>query len=430
MKLKRDIMPPISDIENINIQYPENLQLDNGIPVYIIKSSAIKSVRLDVLFSAGQWFQAEPFVSTYTNLILREGSKSYSGKEIADKLDYFGVFSENIVQRNKAGMGFFILNKYFDKVLPLIADILQNPSFPLSEFELQKKNTHQKLLVGEEKVAFLAAKKYRSAIYGNTHPLGFEVKPEDALKTEIESLQKFAAEHYTQNNCSIILSGNVNSEVISSINKYFGKTCWSKSHKEASINTKFTPSAEKVHIIEKKDAVQSAIKIGMLVKPESLEDINGLKVLNTLFGGFFGSRLMMNLREDKGYTYGIGSRLSMINQNYAEFTISTETGTDVCKGALHEIYSELEKLIEKSPTEEELDLVKKYMMGNMLSMFDGPFMSANVIRALLESGFDYSYLESKIEYIKSTDINKLYEIATKFFNPNSLFQVVAGKCLG
>ncbi|HRW22438.1 MAG TPA: insulinase family protein, partial [Bacteroidales bacterium] len=111
MKLKRDIMPPISDIENINIQYPENLQLDNGIPVYIIKSSAIKSVRLDVLFSAGQWFQAEPFVSTYTNLILREGSKSYSGKEIADKLDYFGVFSENIVQRNKAGMGFFILNK-------------------------------------------------------------------------------------------------------------------------------------------------------------------------------------------------------------------------------------------------------------------------------------------------------------------------------
>jgi zinc protease len=430
MILKRDIMPPIYDIENINIQYPKHFELDNGIPVYIIKSTTIKSVRLDILFSAGQFYQNEPLLSTYTNLMLREGSKLFKGKEIANKLDYYGVFSENIVQRRKAGMGFFILNKYFDKVIPIVADIILNPTFPENEFELQKKNTHQKLLVGKEKVAHLASKKYKSAIYGNTHPFGYELNPEDSLKTELCNLQKFADERYTSKNCSIILSGNVNSKVISSVNKYFGKTHWHKSYFETKENLLFSTSTERVHIIEKKDAVQSAIKIGNIIQAKSFEDIFGLKFINTVLGGFFGSRLMMNLREDKGYTYGIGSRLSLLNSNYAEFTISTETGTDVCKSALHEIYTELEKIIAKPISLDELDLVRKYIMGNMLAMFDGPFLSANALRSLLESDLQYDYLESNIEYLKSIDLNILYQTAIKYFEPNNLFQVVAGKCSG
>jgi len=158
MTLQRNIMPPIREIEHIRLQFPEIVSLDNGIPLYILRGKAIQSVKLDFLFTAGQWFQPNKFISSFTNQMMREGTVTFTSSEIAEKLDYYGVFSETVLQRYQSGYSFYILNKHLDNILPLIAEMFMLPLFPENELEIYKKNIHQRLLVNQDKTQSLAAK--------------------------------------------------------------------------------------------------------------------------------------------------------------------------------------------------------------------------------------------------------------------------------
>jgi predicted Zn-dependent peptidase len=421
-------MPPIKEIEHIRLQFPEIVSLDNGIPLYILRGKAIQSVKLDFLFTAGQWFQTDKFISSFTNQMMREGTVTFTSSEIAEKLDYYGVFSETVLQRYQSGYSFYILNKHLDNILPLIAEMFMLPLFPENELEIYKKNIHQRLLVNQNKTQSLAAKKFNTVLFGKNHPLGFEIEPDDTLNVDNTTLKIFSEERITSENCRIIVSGNVTQETISSINSNFGIRKWNKKYKQTELNTDFLPDTQKIHKISKPETLQSALKIGTILKPDHFEDIFGLRVLNTLFGGYFGSRLMTNLREDKGYTYGIYSMLNLLVNQDIIFTIATETGNNVCQNALKEIYKELTQLLESPASEEELELVKRHMLGDMLSLFDGPFASANALKGLFEAGLDYNFLEDSIKYIKQTDPNAIHQIAQKFFKNTELHEVIAGNC--
>jgi predicted Zn-dependent peptidase len=156
------------------------------------------------------------------------------------------------------------------------------------------------------------------------------------------------------------------------------------------------------------------------------KDFHSLTVLNTILGGYFGSRLMTNIREDKGYTYGIGSGMIPLKKA-GYFFISTEVGVEVCNKAIDEIYIEINRLRNESISEKELILVKNYMIGSFLRSIDGPFALANRFKSIMEYDLDYSYYDDYISTIKNIKASDLLNLANKYLDPNSMTEVVAGK---
>jgi len=413
-------MPP----GNINFPQPEIYQLSNGIKVYQFNSGTQDVVSIEMVFAAGSWFQKKPFTAMATNLMLREGTKGYPAQKLAKTLDFFGAHFENTTERDNAYVTLYSLNKHLAHTLPLLSEIVKNPVFPESEFEILAGKQRQMLEVNRQKVNFLARTHFNSILFGENHPYGMYLEPGDIEQVSYTDLIGFHKSQYHSANCTIVVAGRIKPELKNALETHFGGNDWSGT---ASRRQSLSPagSVQKSHFVEKKGAMQSAIRIGGLMFNRSHPDFAGMKVLNAILGGYFGSRLMNNLREDKGYTYGIGSSVVPLRDG-GYFVISGEVGADVTKAALFEIKSELSRLCNEQVNESELSLVRSYLAGEMLRAVDGPFAQAEMYRELIEDGLDISHFESLIETVKNINAQQLQDLAIRYLNPENLFTLVVG----
>ncbi len=199
-----------------------------------------------------------------------------------------------------------------------------------------------------------------------------------------------------------------------------------EAQKESSKEHELESSVVLKHFIEKPDSVQSAIRIGKLTIGKSHHDFVKLQVVSTILGGYFGSRLMSNIREDKGYTYGIGSFIAPMNQA-SYFGIATEVGVDITRQAIDEIYKEINRLSTDIMPNEELELVKSYLMGEILKSVDGPFALAERWKGMLLFGLDSEYFKKMIETISSITPEEVLDIAKKYLVADEMYEVVVGK---
>jgi predicted Zn-dependent peptidase len=205
---------------------------------------------------------------------------------------------------------------------------------------------------------------------------------------------------------------------------YFGGQDWGGEAPQI-LQYPMASSEQKHHFIVKEGAMQSAIRMGNIAIGRDHIDFAGLKVLNAILGGYFGSRLMTNLREDKGYTYGIGSSVVPL-QHGGYFVISGEVGAEVTKPALQEIKSELWRLCNEQVPESELSLVRSYLSGEMLRAVDGPFAQANMYRELIENSLTVSHFIELINTVQHITAHQLQDLANKYLNPENLFTLVVG----
>jgi len=213
--------------------------------------------------------------------------------------------------------------------------------------------------VNSQKVSVLARRRFNELLFGDKHPYGIDVKDEDFDKIDTNKVKAFFNTHYNSNNCTIFVSGKMPKTLLNKLGELFGNSKWGKSdHIVTEPNCILDTTQQQKHLIEKADAIQSAIKVGRVLFNKTHPDYFHFQVLNTILGGYFGSRLMANIREDKGYTYGIGSGLaSLVHGGY--FSISTEVGSDVTEKALKEIYHEVNVLRTDLVGKDELQTVKK-----------------------------------------------------------------------
>jgi predicted Zn-dependent peptidase len=221
------------------------------------------------------------------------------------------------------------------------------------------------------------------------------------------------------------VAGKVNSNQIALINRHFGSDAWGTPNGVVACHHQLEPAADKKIFIPKPDAVQCAIRIGKATINKLHPDYQYLNVVNMILGGYFGSRLMSNIREEKGYTYGIGSGL-VSYQKAGSFVIVSEVGKNVLPQALVEVYKEINKLRDDLVPNQELTLVKNYMMGGILRNFDGPFALLDSFRGLLEYNLEYDYLDNMINVVKSITPEQVRDIAQKYLDVNSLYEVVVG----
>lgn len=422
MKLDRTIVPEKSDLENINFSFPEKLLLDNKTPLHYYHEAASDVVKIEWIFPAGSWYGNKNLQSSLTNSLIASGTSKWSQKEISEKIDFYGAYFERSQTKDHGVLTVFSLRKHVVKVLKIIAEVFNDASFPEDEIMKTLNIRKQKFLINSEKVSDLARREFNPLIYGEDHPYGKKVKLSDYDNIQRNDLVSFYNRFYKQQPI-ILAAGNVDTKLIKEINKLFGSGSELRTQRRKQFGDKNIEVYSR--LIEKKDAVQSAIRMGRKMFNRTHEDFPEMQVLLTLFGGYFGSRLMSNLREDKGYTYGVGAGLSSMLEG-GTFFVSTEVGAAATSEAKKEIFVEMKLLRDNLVSAHELDTVKNYMLGQLLRSTDGVFSSIERFKGLHLFGQNADDFKTLVQRIKDVEPVRLQELSNQWLNAGDMTVVVAG----
>lgn len=425
--INRTIPPSIRPLDELSITYPERHRLKNGIPLNIIQAGMEEVVRFDLLIGAGQWQQTQALQAMFTNRMLREGTISFTSQQIAEKLDYYGAMMELSSSVNCGFITLYSLNKYFSQTLALVADMLMHPTFPETEMGVVLEMNKQRFLINSSRVEMMGRKRLNRALFGEKHPLGRYAEAEDYDLLTPEVLRTFYRRHYHSGNCSIYLSGKVTPEIVHCIEHTLGDAPWGEV-KEPSSFLPLLPQTEagKHFFVEKEDALQSSIKLGGFVMDRLHPDFLKTRVMVTLLGGYFGSRLMSNIREDKGYTYGIGAGI-VTYPGVSVLSISTEAANEYADAIISEVYKEMDKLCNERVSQAELDMVKNYMLGDWCRSYEGPFSLSDAWIYIETGGLDDHFFVRSLDAIRSITCEEIQSLAQKYLCKENLIEVVAGK---
>ncbi len=420
--INRKKKPDTFDIENVKFQKLDKIIFNNGIKLYKFNSEE-EVVMLQFLFRAGFSHQTKPLQSVFTNSMLQEGSKNYNSNAIAEKLDFYGAHISLTIDDEFARVKLLTIKKFLPKALKILQDVILNPKFEKQELDKLTKKSKQHYLINNERVNFISAKLFSQNIFKESSHNNYYTA-EDFDKIDRTDLIEFYNHLYSYKNCDIIAVGNLNEKDIDLIENYFGKDHWNDRNINLDYQTLFTHKITKEYK-HKEKALQSGINIGKLLFDKEHEDFFKFSILNSVLGGYFGSRLMSNIREDKGYTYGIGSSI-FSHRNISYVQISTQVGKEYEKNTLKEIYKEIDILKQKAIKEDELLLVKNYIKGQLLKSINGAMENASVFVNLLKHKLKFNYLEKYIDVINTVNTTELLEIAQKYFKDDYL-EVVVGR---
>lgn len=423
--LNRTSAPEFKAIENINLIHPGHLKLSNGCDLFYFNSGDQDLVRVEWIFNNLRFNPEKPLLNMAVNTLITEGTKSATASQIADQIDFYGAFLQADYGYDNSQVSLYSLNKHLDKTLPVIKDLITDSVFPQNEIETFVRNQQQKLQVSLQKNDIVARRLFNRALNGDTI-YGFAAEATDYQKLQREDLLTHFEQMYQPSNCTIIVAGKIDDHTLKLITEFFDES-WTNTGKPIDITQpEIVPADEHFYFAEKADSLQSAIRVGVRTVNRTHPDFPALQVLNTVLGGYFGSRLMANIREDKGYTYGIGSGLSSLKQ-FGSLFIATEVGADVCRSAMTEIEKEINILKAELIPEEELSLVRNYMLGSLLGSLENVFSHADKFKNIHFSGLDYDYYDFYTNVIKTVDSEQLMELANKYLNFDQFYKVVAGK---
>jgi len=424
--LDRTIAPPFGKIGKVDFIKHQEYNLDNGIPVYLINAGTEEVARIELLFNAGDWYANKSLIASTTNSMLNEGTRKHSGTQLAEKIDYYGAFLETEAQQDFSFVSLYSLNKHLGNVLPYLKEVILDSVFPEKEFNILIQNKKQKWMLSNEKVGDLCRKHFNRLLFGNNHPYSLIADEEDFDNLRREELIAFYNNQYKSNLCQIIVAGKVDESIVALLNKQFGGNDWGGSNTNIVKDYSINPLQEMKNYMPMEGAIQSAIRIGKRMFTKTHPDYLSMTILNTVLGGYFGSRLMTNIREDKGYTYGIGSGIASLLHD-GMFYIGTEVGANVCNNALEEIYKEINILRTDLIPNEELDLVKNYLMGSYLKSLDGPFALADKYIGIKVYGLDYDYYDKYLDTLKNITSEQMLQLAKEYLDTDSLYELVVGK---
>lgn len=421
--LDRKQPPHIKDAVEFNLQLKlyEKFILNNGVEVYAINAGAEDVLQIEWVFQAGNWFEEKNLIAASTNFLLKNGTSGKTAFQLNEHFEYYGAYLNRHCYNETATISLHSLSKHLGVLLPVIKELINDSVFPEEEISTYKQNMKQRLNVNLKKCDFVAHRLIDKYLYGENHPYGRFTRFEDFDSISREELVKFYERFYQNGKLAIFVAGKLPPDSFSLLNNYFGAL---KNQPVTRGDIQIQPAEEKKYrVINDPNGVQGAIRMGTPFPNRHHPDFLKVQVLNNVFGGFFGSRLMSNIREEKGYTYGIHSYLQNHMQQSA-WLISTEAGRDVCEPAIIEVYKEMERLRNELVDDDELLLVRNYMIGSILGDLDGPFQIINRWKNIILNGLDESYFYQSLDTIKTISAKELQDLANKYLLPEKFYELV------
>ena len=395
--------------------------LDNGVEVYTIDAGAEEVMAIEWVFNAGNCQEDQNLVAATANFLLRNGTAKRSAFEINDHFEYYGSYLNRSCFNETATITLHCLTKHIGELLPVVKELITDSIMPQEELAIYQQNMKQRLKVSLKKSDFVAGRLIDVYLYGEKHPYGKFSSAEDFDALQRDQLLEFYKKYYQQGKLIMFIAGKLPSNLEQLLNQHFGDL------PNNPIKIKETPiiqaTEKKVRVTNDAKGVQGSIRMARPFPNRHHPDFIKAQVLNTLFGGFFGSRLMSNIREDKGYTYGIHSNLQNHIQHSA-WMISTEAGKEVCEAAITEVYKEMKDLRDELVGEEELLLVKNYLIGGILGDLDGPFHIIGRWKNIILNGLEEQYFYNSINTIKTISAEELQSLAQKYLQPEDFYELV------
>lgn len=422
--INRTIAPPANSIERMQLISPVEIILDNGIRLFRMNGQEQPMLRVEVILENVCFSASKPLNGMAICALIKNGTKYKSAKEIAEFVDVFGAFLDAEYASDRITVTLYVLDKHFERVLPVLKEVITESVFPEEELSIYKRNQQQRFKVNLQKNDFLVKKAFAHEVFGDT-VYGVDIQLEDYEALSRADLMAYYQSSFVKEYMTIIVSGDVKQKHTDFINEQFGKGIASQ-NTQPEITYDYPSDQSRKVYIERTDALQSAIRIGMRTIKRDHPDFAGFSMLSIVLGGYFGSRLMTNIREDKGFTYGIGATLLPMKQA-GQFYITTEVGVEVCQSALDEIYKEIALLRSELISEDELALVKNYMMGSLLGSLENIFSHTQKFKNVFFNGMDLSYYDRYVDTIKGMDAATLRGLAQKYLAPEKLIEVVVGK---
>ena len=421
--IDRSIAPQIHNITSIKFPSVERYLLDNGIEVVEVNRGTQEIIRLEVIYDASRPVEDKQLAARMTAAIQKEGTASFSSEDLAEKIDYYGSSINSGSNLDFSYFSIFVLGKFFGEVMPILSEVLQQPTFPEHELLQNQEIALEKLKSNMSKSDLVAYRKITEEMYGSYHPYGYNSSEENISAITRADLVHHFKSYHTSDRCRIVVSGKLNSSIRKIINNTLGQI------KTKSIVKEYRPPSIKLHHkllhVKSDQEHQTAIKIGRRMFNRRGEDFAAAFMLNTVLGGYFGSRLMESIREDLGYTYNIYSSLEpLVYDGY--FTINTEVSNDLVAPTIKEIYNQINILQQEKISNKELDMVRNYVMGNFLNMIDGPFRVGNVIKTLSVSKMNVEEYESIINQIYNCTPNQIQNMAQKYLQRKDMIEVMVG----
>ncbi len=425
--LIRTAPPSIIDPVEFDVQLPacEVHTLSNGVQVYALDMGTEDTLMVNWVFYAGNCFENKKAVAVATNHLLKNGTSRLNAFALNEHFEFYGAYLSRSCYQETAEITLHCLSRHAAELLPVVAEIVSDSVFPARELEIFIQNAKQKLEVNLQKSEFVASRMIDAELFGEAHPYGKYNTLSDYSALQRDDILEFYNRYYRQGKCVVFVAGKLPAGMIGMLESAFGKLPL-QSHKAADNSIQYikTPATEKKRVfINDAQGVQAAIRIARPFPNRHHPDFQKAMVLNTIYGGFFGSRLMGNIREDKGYTYGIYSYL-MNHIHESGWIISTEAGRDVSVATVAEVYTEMEALREEPVDEEELRMTRNYMIGSILGELDGPFQVLGRWKNLILNNLDQNYFYNAINIIKTVSAEELQQLAKKYLVPDEFYELV------
>ena len=414
--------PPIQAPQAIEIPLPEICTLGNGVKLYALDCSEQDVIRFSFVFRAGTAVQHVPFSASSVANLLSEGSSQHSAQEIAEMLDYHGSYFDVSLDRDYAVINFVSLLKYFPQTLEIAREIVLMPAFSQEEIAVYCEKRKQRLAVERSKVSTKARELFTSSLFGTDHPYGVSYDESYYDKLTREDIVSFFKERYTAENCFVVCSGKIGGRQRDML-----AALASQLPGGGGGDGFVFPPARSVSFVfgEHEGAVQSAIRMGTLLFPRTHPDFIAMQVVSTVLGGYFGSRLVRNLREEHGYTYGAFS--TMVNLEHAGYlAIATEVATEVTQDAVTQILAEIDLMRTEPVADDELQMVKNIMTGEVMRVLDGPFGIADVTIENVSNSTGNDYNDRWLEEVRGITPERVLEMARKYLDPAKFTTVIVG----
>lgn len=421
--LDRKTPPPIQTAGNLTLPRPELHHLRNNIPVYTINMGTQDVVKAEIIFFSGRPFEEKEMIARTTARLLKEGTTNSSAAQIAEKIDFYGGTISVPVNLDTTNVVFYALRKHLEHLLPILGEIICTPSFPQEELDAFINNGKQRLKIDLSKNDVVAYRNITENIFGSTHPYGYNSNFDKYDRITRADIIHHHQKNMVASNAVLFLGGKIDDEVLRLVDKYLGDI--PVGTRQTALKLPAIPDFPKKEHLEHSNTVQTAIRTGRRLFSKSHPDFHGMYVLNTILGGYFGSRLMENIREDKGYTYNIFSSMdTMMFDGY--FYIGTEVSHELTDKTLKEIYHEMKVLQNDLVGEEELKMVQNYLLGTLLTMLDGPLNVINVVKETITDDLPIEHFENLVKTIQTITPNQIRDLAQQYLNPKDFWELTVG----
>lgn len=422
--LNRSIAPDIKNFGALEIPAVRMTTLDNGIPLFILDNGSQEVNRLTLIWNGGICETSHPSIPTLTVNLIREGTQKRSGKDIAEILEFNGSWLKGNVHSHHSSIVAYSLNSKSDKVFPILAETISEPIFPQKEMSVLQEKMARTAELDREKVEFYSALENRYLVMGVNHPMANSDSPKDIRDITSSDIQSFYNRIYTPKSCGIYITGRITPVIEDLVNDNFGANKTNTPGVSLNI-VPFTQSTHHEKVTKRSGSLQSSIRMSIPTITRTHNEYIALRIAVMALGGYFGSRLMTNIREDKGYTYGISASLLGYREG-GIINIATQCANQYVKPLIHEVKSEITRMATGDFTKEELERLKKYAITQLASMLDSPFTIMDYYENMRLSGTHIDYFKNQMETINSISAERIAELTAKYMSISDIYTSISG----